>query len=74
MRTILYKCEDYTHNSVCAEAVNEKDSKKLSGCIRVAIKNYSEEYSVFIRPEDAVHFAETIKALANETINKKVAI
>lgn len=71
MRTTLYKCEDYPHNSVRAEVVNEKDSKKLSGCIRVTIKNYSEEHSVFIRPEDAAHFAETIKGLVNETTDCK---
>lgn len=71
MRTTLYKCEDYPHNSVCAEVVDEEDGGKLSGCVSITIKTYSEERTVYLHPEDAMHFAETIKGLVTQVTAKK---
>ena len=71
MKTTHYKCEDYPNNSVYAEIMDDKSSAKIAGCIGVTIKTYSEEHTVYITAEDAMHFAETLKGLATEAPAKK---
>lgn len=75
MRIIHYECEESNHTSIRAERVADRESdveeKKLQDCICITTRYFDEETTIYLTREDALHFAETIKSLA-ESKPKKV--